>query len=191
VNLNSLSSFIVKIFLYIFILFLSGCTTEFQVNSPFNTYEVKNKTIEAYVKRVIDGDTILVSIQNHKEERVRMILIDTPETKHPRLGVEPFGLKASNYTKKKLTGKKVQLETDVQQRDQYGRLLAYIWVNGRMFNEELINKGLARVAVFPPNTKYINTFRDLQSNARKKKIGIWSIENYFKDRGYDTKMNVK
>jgi micrococcal nuclease len=187
VNLNSLSSFIVKIFLCIFILFLSGCSTEFQVN----TLPGKSQTIVAYVKRVIDGDTLLVSLQNHKEERVRMILIDTPETKHPRLGVEPFGPEASNYTKKKLSGKKVQLETDVQQRDQYGRLLAYIWVNGRMFNEELINKGLARVAVFPPNTKYVNTFRDLQNNASKKKIGIWSIENYVNDRGYNTKITGK
>jgi micrococcal nuclease len=140
---------------------------------------------------VIDGDTILVAFKNNREERVRMILIDTPETKHPHLGVEPFGPEASKYTKEKLYGKEVQLETDVQQRDKYGRLLAYIWVNGELYNEELINNGLARVAVFPPNTKYVRIFRSLQAIARKKKIGIWSIKDYVNDRGYNTDISFK
>ncbi|KYD00100.1 hypothetical protein B4102_1112 [Heyndrickxia sporothermodurans] len=142
-------------------------------------------TISAKVTRVVDGDTVKVTLKG-KEETVRMILIDTPETKHPRIGVQTFGPEASDFTKKMLTNKNIQLEMDVQERDQYGRLLAYIWLDGTMFNRILIEKGLARVAIFPPNTKYVDEFNSIQDKARQKEIGIWSIENYATDRGYNS-----
>ncbi|MBL5844642.1 thermonuclease family protein [Bacillus sporothermodurans] len=112
--------------------------------------------------------------------------IDTPETKHPRIGVQPFGPEASNFTKKMLTNKSIELEMDVQERDKYGRLLAYIWLDGKMFNRILLEKGLARVAIFPPNTKYVDDFERIQDKARQKEIGIWSIENYATDRGFNS-----
>lgn len=123
---------------------------------------------------------------NGKEETVRMILVDTPETKHPKLGVQPFGPKASSFTKDALTGKKIELEKDVSDRDKYGRLLRYVWIDGKLFNETLIEKGLARVAVFQPDVKYIDQFRELQQKAQKQGIGIWSIENYAQEDGYHT-----
>lgn len=138
------------------------------------------------VLSVTDGDTIKVQLDNGLSEKVRLILVDTPETKHPRLGVQPFGKEASAFTTKELTGKKVTLELDVEQRDRYGRLLAYVWVGNTLFNERLIEEGLARVAVFPPNTKYVDRFREVQKKAQASEIGIWSIENYAQDDGYNS-----
>lgn len=94
---------------------------------------------------------------------------------------------ASNYAKKVMpVGKKVQLELDVSERDKYGRLLGYIWVDGEMYNNMVIEQGLARVAyIYAPNTKYVDQLRETQSKAQKKAIGIWSIENYVTDSGFD------
>jgi len=142
--------------------------------------------IAATVIKVVDGDTFDARFADGSVERVRLILIDTPETKHPRIGEQPFGKEASDFTAKLLTGKKVELELDVQERDQYGRILAYAYVGGKMVNKLLLEKGLARVAVFPPNTKYVDEFRKIQDEARKKGIGIWSIENYVKEDGFQS-----
>lgn len=147
-------------------------------------------TIPAVVKRVVDGDTIKVDIKG-REETGRLILVDTPETKHPRIGVQPFGSEASAFTKKELTNKEVHLEMDVQERDKYGRLLAYIWINNKMFNAILLEKGLARVAIFPPNTKYVDEYNRIQKHARSKELGIWSIENYATDKGYNSNEESK
>ena len=142
----------------------------------------------AVVSRVIDGDTIEVKI-NGKVETVRMVLVDTPETKHPRLGVQPFGPEASAFTKNTLTGKKIGLEKDVSDRDRYARLLRYVWLDGKLFNQMLIEKGLARVAIFQPDVKYVEQFRAAQQKVQKQAIGIWSIENYAQEDGYQTQQN--
>lgn len=136
------------------------------------------------VTNVVDGDTMDIQFENGKEERVRLVLVDTPETKHPTKPVQPFGPEASAFTKEMLTGKNVQVELDVQERDKYGRILAYVYIDGNMFNELLLEKGLARVAVFPPNTRYVDEFYAIQKKAQEAKLGIWSIENYVTDDGY-------
>lgn len=145
----------------------------------------KNR-ITATVLSVIDGDTLKVRMANGTSEKVRMILIDTPETKHPRLGEQPFGPEASAFTEKELQGKEISLELDIEERDQYGRILAYVWVRDILFNETLLEEGLARVAVFPPNTKYVDQFRTVQKEAQKQGIGIWTIENYVQEDGYQS-----
>lgn len=154
---------------------------------PKNEEEFKNpagvELQSAVVKRVVDGDTIEVDIDG-KEETVRMILVDTPETKHPQLGVQPFGPEASAFTEESLNGKEVGLEKDVSDRDQYGRLLRYVWVDGELFNQKLIEEGLARVSVYQPDVKYVDEFRASQEKAQQKGIGIWSIENYAQEDGY-------
>jgi len=102
------------------------------------------------VVRVVDGDTIIVDL-NGAEERVRLIGIDTPESVHPdkEKNVE-YGQIASAFTKDMLEGKQVHLEFDVQERDQYGRLLAYVYLNGEMFNKILLEQGHATVVTYPP-----------------------------------------
>ena len=154
---------------------LIGCT------NPENS---KPQGLTGKVTSVTDGDTIHVQLDNGRSEKVRLILIDTPETKHPRLGLQPFGKEASEFTSNALTGKEVTLELDVEERDQYGRLLAYVWFGNTLFNETLLKEGLARVAVYPPNTKYVDQFRVVQKTAQTNGIGIWSLENYAAEDGY-------
>ncbi|MED3662181.1 thermonuclease family protein [Ureibacillus sp. FSL K6-8385] len=142
------------------------------------------KTIDAEVVSVVDGDTIKVKI-NGQTETVRFLLVDTPETNHPRLGEQPFGQDAKEFTKKMLEGKTVQLEKDVSDRDKYGRLLYYVYVDGKSVQEELLKNGLARVAyVYVPNTKYVDRYYEIQKEAQKKGVGIWSIENYAQEDGF-------
>ena len=126
------------------------------------------------VVRVVDGDTIIVDL-NGAEERVRLIGIDTPESVHPdkEKNVE-YGQIASAFTKDMLEGKQVHLEFDVQERDQYGRLLAYVYLNGEMFNKILLEQGHATVVTYPPNVKYVDEFTKIQQKARDQKKGIWA-----------------
>ncbi|CAH0120425.1 SPbeta prophage-derived endonuclease YokF [Paenibacillus sp. CECT 9249] len=147
--------------------------------------------IDAKIVRVVDGDTMEVSFQG-KKEKLRLLLVDTPETVHPNKPVEPFGSEASQFAKETLEGQNVKLELDVSERDKYGRLLAYLWIGDRMFNEMLLEEGLARVAyVYPPNVKYVDRFREIQKEAQLAELGIWSIENYATDKGFDADIAAK
>lgn len=159
---------------------------ESKTNSNSSGSQKSTSFIAGKVTNVVDGDTIDVHLENGKKERVRFILIDTPETKHPNKPVQPFGPEASKFTNEALLNKDVELELDVQERDRYGRLLAYVYIDGQMINETLLKKGLARVAIFPPNTKYVDQFEKLQNKAKQKGIGIWSLENYVQEKGFQT-----
>ncbi|MBL4953945.1 thermonuclease family protein [Neobacillus sp. YIM B02564] len=163
------------------------------VNNSSKSRESNNRLLPGVIVKNIDGDTVEVKI-NGRVEKIRMLCVDTPETHHPRLGVQPFGPEASAFTKKILAvGKKVEIEPGIGDgRDKYGRLLAYIYVDGKMFNEMLLEKGLARVAyIYAPNTKYVDEFYAIQRKAQKKGIGIWSIENYAQEDGYHTSESSK
>lgn len=162
---------------------LSGCG--YLQAAPTHAAPTENRMLStAKATKVIDGDTIKVELEG-KEETVRMILVDTPETAHPNKPRQPFGPEAASFTKETLEGKEVKLERDVSQRDRYGRILAYVYVDDQMFNEVLLEKGLARVSVFPPDVKYADRFREIQKKAQQAKLGIWSIEDYASDKGYD------
>jgi len=138
----------------------------------------KKETITAKVVRVVDGDTIIVNF-NGKDERVRLIGIDTPESVHPDVSRNlPEGKTAYEFTKSRLEGKEVVLEFDVQERDQYGRLLAYVYLNGVMFNKTLLEEGYARVATYPPNVKYVEEFTEIQKTAREKNKGFWKNNTF-------------
>lgn len=153
---------------------LSACSIATEKESGSNNKSL----IKVDVTEVIDGDTIKVNL-NSKEETVRLLLVDTPETKHPRLGVQPYGPEASEFTKKELSNQTIDIELGISERDKYGRVLAYVYKDGAMFNQRLLEEGLARVAyVYAPNTKYLDELEDAQRLAQEKKKGIWSIENY-------------
>ena len=120
--------------------------------------------------RVVDGDTIILS----NGERVRLIGVDTPETKHPKKPVEYYGKEASAFTKRMVEGKEVRLEYDQQQRDKYGRLLAYIYLmDGTFLNAEIIRQGYGHAYTRFP-FKYMNAFRKYEKKARKEKKGLWA-----------------
>lgn len=126
--------------------------------------------------RIVDGDTLEVTY-NSKKEKVRLIGINTPESVHPdETKNTEFGKMSSDFTKSQLDGKKIQLEFDVEERDKYGRLLAYVYVDGKMFNKTLLEKGYAQIATYPPNVKYVEDFKALQSVARENNKGLWAYE---------------
>lgn len=137
--------------------------------------------------KAIDGDTIKV-LYNGEEKNVRYLLIDTPETSHPRLGKQPFGEEAKERNQQLVNSGSLTLEFDVGERlDKYDRLLAYVYVDGKSVQQTLLAEGLARVAyVYPPNTRHLTPFEEIQSTAKKKGLGIWSVENYATDSGFDS-----
>lgn len=130
--------------------------------------------VQAQVLRVIDGDTIEVSIGD-KTYKVRYIGIDTPETKHPEKPVEWMGQEAAAKNKELLGGKIVRLEKDVSETDKYGRLLRYVWVGDVMVNAELVRLGFAKVSTYPPDVRYQNLFLEMQQQAREAERGLWGL----------------
>ena len=137
---------------------------------------VGNHDATAKVSRVVDGDTIEISPAVDGNEEVRLIGMDTPETKDPSEEMEPLGPEASAFATDSLTGRSVALEFDVEREDQYGRLLAYVYLGGEMFNELLVEEGLAQAYPYDPNTRYEGRFAAAQEQARAAGIGIWGLE---------------
>ena len=129
---------------------------------------------ESYLcTRVVDGDTIIIKM-NGKRERVRLIGVDTPETKHPKKPVEYFGKEASAFTKRMVEGKRVRLEYDQNRRDKYDRLLAYVYLlNGTFLNAEIVKQGYGFAYTRFP-FKYLDEFRKYEKDARENKHGLWA-----------------
>ncbi|MFA4819150.1 MAG: thermonuclease family protein [Patescibacteria group bacterium] len=121
------------------------------------------------VKRVIDGDTI--ELENG--ERVRYIGINAPETVDPRRMVQCFGNAAKAKNTELTAGQKVRLEPDVSERDQYGRLLRYVYVGETFINLELVRQGYAYASPFPPDVKYKQLFYEAGRAARETNLGLW------------------
>ena len=122
--------------------------------------------------RVVDGDTIHVRIGG-RVEKVRYIGVNTPEVHHPTKGEEPGGREAAEVNRRLVEGQAVRLELDVQERDRYGRLLAYVWIGDLMINAELVRLGYAQVMTIPPNVRYQEVFLKLQREAREAGRGLW------------------
>ncbi len=127
------------------------------------------------VRRVVDGDTLVLE----NKERVRLIGVDTPETKHPRRPVEHYGKEATAFTKKMVQGKRVRLEFDqanahIGHRDKYRRTLAYVFLeDGTFLNAEIIKQGYGFAYTRFP-FKYMDEFRRYQREAREQNRGLWA-----------------
>ena len=149
--------------------------------------EVVLEEHEVEVVRVVDGDTVIVKTDTGVEERIRLLLIDTPESIHPTEPEQLFGKESSDYAKEVLReGDIVTLEVGNPERDRYDRLLAYIWIDNVNFNQLMIEKGFARVGyVYEPNTKYLNEFRKAEGKAQDEGENIWSIDGYVTEDGFD------
>jgi endonuclease YncB( thermonuclease family) len=134
-------------------------------------------TQQVRVTRVVDGDTIEVSPQVVGTKDVGLIGVNTPEV----FGIESqrCGPEASAFTREALGGQDVTLEFDVGRLDPYGRALAYVWVpdlDGELFNETLLRRGLARVLSVEPNVKYEDRFLAAEKEAKAKGIGVWATD---------------
>jgi micrococcal nuclease len=127
------------------------------------------------VARVIDGDTIAITRDGH-EVRVRLIGIDTPETKKPNTPVQCFGKEASARTEALLPpGTPVRLVYDVERLDTYGRDLAYVFRqdDGLFVNLSLVTDGFAVIDTFPPNVAHVDAFTAAARDARQQARGLW------------------
>ena len=124
--------------------------------------------------RIIDGDTIIVNYQK-KPQKVRLLRVNTPESVHPDKKQNiPMGKVASDYTKKRLKGKYVDLEFEGPIRGRYGRLLAYVIVDGVNFNLELVRQGLSPYYTkYGLSQEYDKEFREAERYARKHQLNIW------------------
>ena len=132
----------------------------------------------AIVEHVVDGDTIDVRLQSSagSRERVRLIGIDTPESKKPNTPVECFAREATAGTARLLpVGTPVRLDQDVEGRDRYGRLLAYVRraSDGLFVNLELARAGYASVLTYPPNVAHVEDFVAAVAAARAARVGLW------------------
>jgi len=127
------------------------------------------------VERIIDGDTFVAQVGG-KEERIRLIGIDTPEL-HP---LQPYAEEAKTKLAELLGGGWVRLKLDVRERDKYGRILAYVYApqgEGEIFvNYELVRQGYAKVMTIPPDVAYADEFVEAQRQARQEALGLWSLE---------------
>lgn len=155
---------------------------------------------------VVDGDTIRVLI-NGRSESVRLIGIDTPETKDPNRTLQPFGPEASAFTTRLLAGKRVWLERDVQERDRYDRLLAYVYyedpdgswtANGRRFaqaNLRIALSGLADLLTIPPDVQYAELYLYAVRTAREAGRGMWGApvprDSTTRDSGSEATVRIK
>lgn len=124
------------------------------------------------VVEVLDGDTIRVA-RGDQSDTVRLLGIDTPETHHPTKPVGCFGPEASAYTAARLTGADVELEGDVEARDRYGRRLAYVILDGRRFNDELLELGYAELLVIEPNHAHAREMLREELDAKREGAGLW------------------
>ena len=143
---------------------------------------------ECIVKRIIDGDTFVCILPIAKEEKIRLIGVDAPESRMNRKTQSDIEKSGMDYETIKALGRQstefvkthikpadvVKLEMDIQPRDNNGRILAYVYLqDGTMLNQLLVEEGFAQVATYPPNVKYKDLFLEAQREARENKKGLW------------------
>jgi micrococcal nuclease len=133
------------------------------------------RTGTTVVEKVVDGDTIEVEVGG-RTEKVRLLGIDTPETKDPRKPVQCFGAEASAHTAELLPpGTEVRLEHDVERRDRYDRVLAYVYraSDGLFVNLALAREGYADLLTYPPNVTHTAELGAAVAEARREQRGLW------------------
>jgi micrococcal nuclease len=135
--------------------------------------------------KTIDGDTIKVKV-NGKMETVRYLLVDTPESEKPGMCVQPFAKEAIERNNQLVRDGKLTMEFEQgNTRDSYGRLLAYVYVDGLSIQETLLKEGFARVAyIMDPPYKFLNQYTADEKLAKRSQVNIWSRPGYVTKRGF-------
>lgn len=141
------------------------------------------KAVELY--RVVDGDTVHVIDSDNNMLKLRLLLIDTPETVHPNKPVEAFGPEASaRMTELMNSAQELHIEYDEgAETDHYGRHLVYLYADGVSVHEVMLEEGLARVGYIYEQQRYLADFREKEQYAKNNQLGIWSIPGYVNEAG--------
>ncbi|WP_299514950.1 thermonuclease family protein [uncultured Rummeliibacillus sp.] len=145
----------------------------------------KSKYVPVTLTETVDGDTIKVRYKG-KEETVRYLLVDTPESKKTGTCVQPYAKSAYTKNKQLVNSGKLSLEFESSaKRDKYGRLLAYVYVDGKSVQESLLKGGYARVAyIYDPPYKHLSQYQKDENIAKNKDLNIWSKSRFVTDRGF-------
>jgi len=130
------------------------------------------RSATVFVTRVVDGDTVEVQLGG-REEDVRYIGVDTPETVKPGAPVDCYGPQASAFNHRLVEHRRVRLVFGAERRDVYGRLLAYVYLGKRFVNAELVRRGLARTLTIPPNDRFAGRLKRLEMAAARTGRGLW------------------
>ena len=141
-------------------------------NTKISTSSVNTLHEFVKVKRVIDGDTFVLE----DEQKVRLIGIDAPEMNYKTGNPECGALKAKLKLQELTENKTVRLEKDLSDKDKYGRLLRYVYVDNTFVNAELVRLGLAQVKHYKPDTAKYHSLKEIEKQAKNNKLGIWSDE---------------
>ena len=172
----------------------SSTTQETNGNSTTSNSNLPEGAEEAIVERVVDGDTVKVKLNGSNETTtLRLLLMDTPESVKPGVDPQPYSIEASNYAKELLKeGDTVYLEyDDGAKTDKYNRHLCYLWYydkdnnQWKMFNEKMVEEGLARVGYISSQKRHLDLLYTAQDKAKSNKLNIWSVDGYVTDKGYD------
>lgn len=133
--------------------------------------------------RAIDGDTLSIKQHGHKKT-VRLLLVDTPESKKPGTPVQPYSLEAARYTESLVKTCDLSIEYDSKGRyDRYKRELVYLYCGDKMVNEQLVRKGYARVGYVYQQKDHLYELEEAQRYAKQKKLKIWSMKGYVNEDG--------
>lgn len=176
----TLNKIIFIVLIIIAIILLPACnelTVSLNTNTP--SEENMSNLKQGVVTYVIDGDTFDVELENGETERIRPILVNAPEICHASsptdCEVEPYGNEATDFTKELLEGETVYLEQDISVRDPYDRLLVYVYLeDGSMYQELILEEGLAEVAVYEPDVKYQSQLESIEQEAKDQQLNLWS-----------------
>ena len=165
-------------------------TTSTDQNGAISIEQVEeqtgNKRFDIEYIKAYDGDTIQATI-NGKKQKIRLLMVDTPEMNYNKGEAQPYAKDARDYTIKLLEhAKKIEAVYDVgPETDNYDRLLAYVFIDDVMLQESLLKEGLAAVRfIHKPNNTFEDELREIQQDAEKEKLNIWSSENYFQKDGF-------
>lgn len=161
-------------------------STTVEVANQFSTF-VKQQKYPLVVERVIDGDTIQVKL-NHESVKVRLLLIDTPETAKEGKTAQPFAEEAKERTSTLLqNAKTIEGAFDIgNYTDKYGRALMYVYIDGKLLQEQLVEESLARVGyAYPPNTTLLKDLQVVEAKAKKQKKKIWEKDYYTTNKGFN------
>jgi len=153
-----------------FILILSVSSLAYGIKERYSPVDKKGIGKTLRVEKIYDGDTI-GAVVDGRFEKIRLLGVDAPE-----MDQRPWGKKARECLRSLIlaAGSEIFIEYDIDRRDKYGRILAYIWTRDRkMINEEMMKKGCAVLFTFSPNVRYAELFRSAQKNAQEHKAGIW------------------